>query len=71
MLQELYTWDKLRELERTRRARLPGRLARSKAAPPGARALRRAGRLLRNAGTGLERWAEPRGNDRPCCAACD
>jgi hypothetical protein len=66
MLHEIYTWEKLRELERQRRARLPGRPARPAAAP----LARLAGRLLSSAGAGLERWGKDRASAPECCETC-
>ena len=68
LLFELYTQEKMRELEAEARARLPGR-------PPtasptlAARILRVAGRLLRRLGSGLEDWGEPQPSTT-CCEAC-
>jgi hypothetical protein len=70
MLYELYTWDKLRELERQRRARLPGRLARPQAPRPLTLLARALGRLLTRTGAGLEDWAQPEPPGRRCCEAC-
>jgi hypothetical protein len=71
MLQELYTWEKLRELARQRRALAPGTPVHSRLANrPGAPLARLAGRLLRSAGAGLEGWAEPQPAGRDCCEAC-
>jgi hypothetical protein len=66
MLYELYTREKLRELERARRVRLPGRAAET-AATRWARAL---GGLLRRLGVGLEGWGNPGRSEPECCEAC-
>jgi hypothetical protein len=70
MFHEIYTWEKLRELERERRARLPGRVARPAAGPPGAPLVRFAGRFLSSAGAGLERWGKDRASAPECCETC-
>jgi hypothetical protein len=69
MLYEIYTWDKLRELERERRARLPGRPVRSLALPMVAPVVRLTGRVLRSAGAGLEGWGDAE-TEKRCCEAC-
>jgi hypothetical protein len=58
MWYELYTNEKLRELEAERRARA-GRRPQAPERPLGAPLLRRAGRTLRRLGEGLESWAGP------------
>ena len=67
MLYEIYTQDKMRELEREARARFPGREA-ARRVRSGVSFARAAGRLLSRLGTGLEEWAEAR-PDR-CCESC-
>jgi hypothetical protein len=68
MMYEIYTWEKLRELERERRTRFPGRIP-ARSAPRLAPIVRFTGRLLRRAGAGLEGWAEPAAQPR-CCEQC-
>ncbi len=58
MWYELYTNEKLRELEAERRARA-GRHPQAPERPLAAPLLRRAGRTLRRLGEGLESWAGP------------
>jgi DNA-binding HxlR family transcriptional regulator len=64
MWYELYTAEKLRELEEerlARRSRHP-RLPRRPRRPPASSVLRRAGRALRRLGEGLDSWgAAPEG----------
>ncbi len=70
MLFELYTQEKLRELEGEARARRPGdpvAVARSTLA---ARLLRATGSLLRRLGAGLEDWGETDVPSTRCCEAC-
>jgi hypothetical protein len=69
MLYELYTHEKMRELESEARARTPDRLAVVTRPTLAARMLRAVGRLLRRLGAGLEDWGEsPSASD--CCEAC-
>jgi hypothetical protein len=67
MLYEIYTRDKMRQLEREARARFPGKEAARRVRSRGSFA-RAAGRMLSRLGTGLEEWAEAR-PDR-CCEIC-
>jgi hypothetical protein len=69
MLQELYTWEKMRELDRERRARLPGRKV-AATARPSRPLLRRTGRLLTRLGTGLENLGASPPSKAECCEAC-
>jgi len=69
MLYELYTWEKMRELESEARARTPGRMAMVTRAGLAARLLRAVGRSLRRLGAGLEDWGESP-SDTGCCEAC-
>jgi hypothetical protein len=70
MLYAPYTWEKLRELEREARARLPGGMA-AQARPALAAQLRRAaGGLLRRFGAGLQNWGETPSPTAGCCEAC-
>jgi len=71
MLYELYTREKMRELEGEARARLPGRMAPLTRPALAARLLRAAGGLLGRLGAGLEAWAEPQSPSADCCEACD
>ncbi len=70
MLYELYTWEKLRELERECRALLPGRTAVAGDTTLPARLARAVGGLLRRLGVELESWGDPAPADPECCEAC-
>jgi hypothetical protein len=67
---ELYTWEKLRGLDREARARTPDMNAVPNRTPAGASVARLAGRLLRRFGANLEDWGEARPAPRDCCEAC-
>jgi hypothetical protein len=69
MLYELYTQEKMRELESEARARTPDRMVPVTRLPFAARLLRFVGRRLRRLGAGLEDWGEcPPATG--CCEAC-
>jgi len=76
MYQELWVREQLRMLEEQRLARLPLHLQARVAPRPAERGpalgalARRAGRLLRRAGEGLEAWAAPSDADADIPAAC-
>jgi len=70
MQHELYTWEKLRELEREARARKPGRPRATGGPMLGAGLVRATGRLLRRLGAGLEGWGEPQSAPSGCCETC-
>jgi len=69
MLYELYTQEKMRQLEGEARARTPDRAAMLIRPGFAARVLRFAGRLLKRRGADLERWGES-APDIGCCEAC-
>jgi hypothetical protein len=70
LLYELYTWEKMRELESEARARTPGQSGRGRPAPTGASLARLAGRSLKRFGASLEDWAEAEPRPSECCEGC-